>query len=73
MKDFLGRELAVNDFVILIEPNYRNYLLGQITAFTLKYARVEYTKHQRTRELLQCGSQLLKVEGVDLTLLLLSQ
>lgn len=72
-KDFLGRELAIGDHVIIIEPRYRNYLLAEVIAFTPMNVRVRYTKQGSTSEILQCESQLVKVEGPDLTAFLLKQ
>jgi len=36
MKDFLGKELQIGDSVVVVVPNYREFVLAQIVAFTPK-------------------------------------
>lgn len=42
MQDFLGKELAEGDWVVLNPHGYKNFVRGQIVAFTAKMVRVEY-------------------------------
>ena len=42
MKDFLGKELAIGDTVVLTAPSYRMFTKAKIIAFTPKKVRVEY-------------------------------
>lgn len=72
MKDFLGRELEINDYVIMINPGYREFKLAQVIKFTPMSARVKYGP-THYEEILQGPSQLVKVEGPDLTAALLKQ
>jgi hypothetical protein len=77
MKDFLGRDLAIGDSVIVMAPNYRHFVLARVIAFTPKQVRVSflntwnYGKEGFYTELLQYGEQLTKVDGPDLTMYLL--
>ena len=72
-KDYLGRELAVDDNVIFIRPNYREFKLGRITKFTATgKARVRWGD-MAWQDILQEGHQLVKVEGTDLTMFFLQQ
>ena len=76
MKDFLGRELALGDSVIIIAPNYRHFVLARVIKFTPKQVRVAYNNDWNGYgycELLQSPSQLTKVDGPDLTMYLLKQ
>jgi hypothetical protein len=70
--DFLGRPLAVGDYVILIKPRYRELLLARITKFTPKQVRVVWGDKDWD-QMIQHASQLCKVEGPDLTLFLLKK
>jgi len=65
MRDFLKRELAVDDYVVFITPRYRSLTLGKITRFTNTMCVVSYNKGRT--ELRQQPDQLVKVEGEDLT------
>lgn len=71
-KDFLGRELEVGNFVVFMRQHYRELKLGKIKAFTKtgKPRVCWQTKHGEL-ELLQDGSQVVKVEGPELTAILL--
>lgn len=72
-KDYLGRDLAVDDFVISMMHGTRQFRLAKIYAITasgkarIRWGNLEWQK------LLQEGSQLVKVEGPDLTYFLLNQ
>lgn len=68
MLDFMGKELIVDDIVILIAPKYRHLVKGKILRFTAKYAIIEYFndwnygKEKPWRfEIKQEGYQLVKV------------
>jgi len=72
MKDYLGRELAVDDFVIFIRQGYRELKLAKIKEFTKTgKPRVCWQTNWGERELLQDGHQIVKVDGPDLTAFLL--
>ena len=72
-KDFLGRELAIDDNVIFIRPNYREFNVGQITKFTATgKARVKWGD-KSWQDILQEGNQLVRVEGTELTMFFLTQ
>ena len=74
MKDFLNRDLAVDDFVIFIRQGYRELKLGKIKTFTKTgKPRVCWQTKWGEQELLQDGHQVVKVEGPDLTFFLLSK
>ena len=73
-RDFLGRELAVDDFVIFMRQGYRELKLGKIKSFTKTgKPRVCWQTKWGESELLQDGTQVVKVEGPDLTAFLLSR
>ena len=73
-RDFLGRELAVDDFVVFMRQHYRELKLGRIKTFTKTgKPRVCWQTKWGEQELLQEGSQVVKVEGPDLTAFLLSR
>ena len=73
-KDFLGREIAVGDFVIFMRQSYRELKLGKIKSFTKTgKPRVCWRTKWGERELLQNGDQVVKVEGPDLTAFLLTK
>lgn len=73
-KDYLGRELAVDDFVIFMRQGYRELKLGKIKRFT-KTGKPYICWHTKwgEQELLQNGDQLVRVEGPDLTAFLLTR
>lgn len=72
-KDYLGRELAIDDHVIYMQQGYRNLRLARVYAFTpsgkvrIKWGDGNY------QNLLQEGPQLVRVDGPDLTMFLLKQ
>jgi hypothetical protein len=69
MKDFLGKDLAVGDYVVMMLPRYREYCLAKVIAFTAKKIRVEYTnpsyRHRGLESMLQEEHQLVKVDEAD--------
>ena len=72
IKDFLGRELAVDDFVVFMRQGYRELKLGKIKRFTKTgKLRICWSTKWGEQELLQDGNQLVKVEGPDLTAMIL--
>lgn len=72
-KDYLLRPLAVDDHVIYMEQHYRRMRLARIYAFTESgKVRIRWGE-SKWQTLLQEGSQLVKVEGPDLTAFLLQQ
>jgi hypothetical protein len=42
MKDFLGKELAIGDIVVLTAPKYRHFTKATVIAFTKQKVRVSY-------------------------------
>lgn len=64
MKDFLGRELAIDDYVIYQRQGYRGYNLGKIIKFTPQKVRVKFGE-SKYAEILQNPEQLVKVEGQE--------
>jgi hypothetical protein len=72
-KDYLGRPLELDDFVIYMRQGYRQLHLARVVKFTATgKARIKYADHEWA-QLLQEGDQLVKVEGPDLTYFLLNQ
>ena len=74
MKDFLLRELALDDYVIIKSPYGANLKLGKIVKFTPKQIRVEYPgwRGEMTSSV-RYPQEVVKVEGPDLTFFLLSK
>lgn len=73
-KDFLGRELAVDDFVIFMRQGYRELKLAKVKSFTKTgKPRICWQTKWGEQELLQDGTQVVKVEGPDLTAFLLTR
>jgi len=74
LKDFLKRDLAVGDSVIIVTPSYRSFTLARVYGFTATKVRVEYSNSGRdNRKLMQDPCQLCKVDGPDLTVYLLTK
>lgn len=72
-KDYLLRPLEIGDHVIYMEQHYRRMKLARIYAFTASgKVRIRWGDKGR-QTLLQEGTQLVKVEGPDLTAFLLQQ
>jgi hypothetical protein len=67
MRDFLGRELQVGDYVIYQKQSYRGYNLAKVIKFTPQKVRVKYGDSKYC-ELLQAPEQLVKVEGEEVTM-----
>ena len=62
MKDFLGKELQIGDSVVVAVPNYREFVLAKIVAFTPKKVRVVYENRDGKQDLIQDPRQLVKVD-----------
>lgn len=66
-KDFLGKELAIGDTVILVAPGYRHLCKATIIAFTPKQVRVEYSNTWNhgdegyVQQIIQLPSQLVRI------------
>jgi hypothetical protein len=74
LKDFLGRDLAIGDSVIIVTPSYRSFTLARVHSFTATKVRVEYSRQcLENRKLLQDPVQICKVDGPDLTMYLLKK
>lgn len=44
MKDYLDNEITVDDFIVLIEPAYRNLIIGKVVKITDKRVKVSLPK-----------------------------
>jgi len=73
MKDFLDRELSLDDSVIMITPGYRDFSLARVVGFTAQNVRVALRNPgtNSVREMKQKPEQLVKVDGPELTMFLL--
>jgi len=68
MKDFLGIELQVGDYVVVMQQGYREFSVYRILRFTSKCVRLK-SSH---RELLQYSSQVIKIDEMQAGYLILS-
>ena len=74
MKDFLNRELELEDYVVFKAPYGTNLKLGKIVKFTPKQIRVEYPGWRGGIEsAVRYSKEVVKVEGPDLTYFLMSK
>jgi hypothetical protein len=81
MKDFLGHNLEIGDYVIMIAPQYRELALGKINAFTPKKVSINnwilrdslLSIDPAEYNTLQSPKQLLKVDGPMLTAYILKR
>ncbi len=64
MRDFLGQELVLGDYVIYMKQHSREMGLGKIIKLTAKKVRVKWGNHNWA-ELLQTPEQLVKVSGEE--------
>jgi len=78
-KDFLRRDLAIDDYVVFPAPRGAGMKLGKIIKLTPKQIRVEWTYKAswRNNEVMsdsavRYSKECVKVEGPDLTYYLLS-
>lgn len=73
IKDYLGRQIDVDDYVVFMQQHYRRLKLAKVYAVTSTgKVRITWGEHE-WQKLLQTGDQLVKVEGEDLTFFLLTQ
>lgn len=75
-KDYLGRPLAVDDYVVFVIPEGRQLQHGRITKLTNKNVRIAYTSPhswQKNTELtvVRPPKDVVRIEGPDLTMYLL--
>lgn len=78
MKDFLNRELALDDYVVFPGSYNGGMKLGKIVKFTPKNVKIEhpgwnYKQTGNMSSTLRASGQCVKVEGPDLTFFLLSK
>jgi hypothetical protein len=74
MKDFLNRELALEDYVVFPGAYNGGMKLGKIIKFTPKNVKIEHPGYGgRTTTTLRLPGQCVRVEGPDLTFFLLSK
>lgn len=72
MKDFIGNELALGDFVAFTRPGYRDLTLGKIIKFTPKKIRLSYTSYYGSDETHAIDSTyVVKLNEQDVILFLL--
>ena len=71
MQDFLKRELAIGDSVLMISDHSRTFKLGRIAKFTPSGTRAHVAINNYIK--LQHSEQLVKVDGPDLTAYLLKK
>lgn len=75
-KDFLKRDLAIDDYVVFPAPHSGGMKLGKIIKFTPLQIRVEWTYKWRdtvhSESATRYANQCVRVEGPDLTMYLLS-
>jgi len=73
MKDFLERNIELEDSVIMITPGYRDFTLARVVGFTPQKVRVSFINPgtNSVRTMLQTPDQLTKVDGPELTMFLL--
>lgn len=78
MKDFLNRELVLEDYVVFPGSYNGGMKLGKIIKFTPKNVKIEhpgwnYKNNGKMTTTLRAASQCVRVEGPDLTFFLLSR
>lgn len=74
MRDFLNRELALDDYVVFPGSYNGGMKLGKIIKFTPKNVKVEHPGWRgATTTTLRAPGQCVRVEGSDLTFFLLSK
>ncbi|RKZ15606.1 hypothetical protein DRQ53_08635 [bacterium] len=62
MKDILGNELAVGDYVVTTVSKYEELKVGIIVKFTPKACRVRSIKNDQDQGNLKYSYQLMRVE-----------
>ena len=78
MRDFLNRELALDDYVVFPGAYNGGMKLGKIIKFTPKQVKIEHPgRNWRNSSsmltTLRISTQCVRVEGPDLTFFLLSR
>lgn len=74
MEDFLKRKLEVGDSVVFIPPYSGSMTLGRIISFSRKMVKVKYAEYNaKESECNRKPSQLVRVDGPDLTMYLLKK
>lgn len=78
MKDFLNRDLALDDYVVFPGAYTSGMKLGKIIKFTKQYIKIEYPgwnykETGKMKTILRFSDQCVRVEGPDLTFFLLSR
>jgi hypothetical protein len=61
MKDFVGNELSIGDIVVFEQPNYRNFILGEITKKTPQKIHVKYFYQHNFHDFLILPNAVIKV------------
>ena len=72
-KDFLGKELAIDDMVVFNPPKYKGIILGKVIRFTPKGIRVQYTHQSRVEDTALTSRDVLKIDGPEAVLYLLKR
>ncbi len=75
MKDFLNRDLVLDDFVVFPGPYNGGMKLGKVIKFTPKNIKIEHPGYWRNEmtTTLRASDQCVRVDGPDLTFFLLSR
>ncbi len=75
MEDFLKRKLEIGDSVIFLVPNQRFLVLGRVINFGKVQVRIQYMKpgYQDPKEVSRYPSEVVRVDGPELTMYLLKK
>lgn len=67
MKDFLGRDLGIGDFVIIVNPGYSDLCLGVVQKFTPQKVRIKYRypTFKGSAEILKDPNSVVKINSND--------
>lgn len=71
MKDFLGNDIAVGDYAIIMTPNYRDFSLSKVIKLTEKRIRVVYIYQNSQHEHVVSPTSIVKVQKDDLAVMML--
>lgn len=70
MKDFLGRDLAIGDLVVIQDRNYKTLKIAQIRKFGIKVSMWPYSVEQRKAieytPINRDARRLIKIEESDI-------
>lgn len=69
MKDFIGKDLAVDDYVVIMRPNYREFVLGKILKFTPKMVTVSFREYGKMDTTNIVSTSMVKVDPDDALIL----